>query len=268
MVTIFVPATFLALFIEYLCTTKKSTLHKIMKGKIPISIRQDIVIWTCEVSMIWPLVGAILTLGLPAIFSTFLNSKLNDFPYFQFINYLPWLPLQIIVSLFLGDLMFYALHRYFHKNIACWQLHSYHHSASEMSIFTTTRDNPIVNPLWAIFLVLPSALFGSAAIASWVGFLTILHAFLIHSKIQHNWGFIGKYLLVSPGGHLIHHSLDEEHRDKNFAFLFPIIDHIFGTYYKGNKKVANIGIDRETYPSILKQIIHDDLKTIKILINK
>lgn len=268
MATYFVPATILTLFLEFYFEKKNSTLSKLYSRKLPISIRQDIFIWIGEVLMIWPLIGTILTVGLPAFIAINLNAKLNEHPVFHFLGNIPSLPLQIFIALLLGDIVFYTLHRFFHSNRAGWQLHSYHHSASEMSVFTTTRDNPIVNPVWSIFLVMPSAIFGSVAITSWVTFLTILHSFLIHSKINQDWGFIGKYVIVSPVGHLVHHSLDIEHREKNFAFLFPIIDHIFGTYYKGDKKVDKIGIDEKISKSVINQIFKDALKALKILVKK
>ena len=79
---------------------------------------------------------------------------------------------------------------------------------------------------------------------------------------------VGKYLIVSPGAHTIHHSMEIEHRDKNFAFMFPIIDHIFGTYYKGSKVATSIGIDKKISKSMFKQIKADTFDAISLILKK
>ncbi len=37
-------------------------------------------------------------------------------------------------------------------------------------------------------------------------------------------------ILPSPAHHQVHHSCHPEHLDKNFAFMFPVWDVIFGSY--------------------------------------
>jgi sterol desaturase/sphingolipid hydroxylase (fatty acid hydroxylase superfamily) len=44
---------------------------------------------------------------------------------------------------------------------------------------------------------------------------------------QMGWASV---LWCSPQVHRIHHSLEPQHFDKNFAFVFPLWDVLFGTY--------------------------------------
>ena len=37
--------------------------------------------------------------------------------------------------------------------------------------------------------------------------------------------------VISPQVHRIHHSRLPEHRDRNFAQYFPVIDRVFGSFY-------------------------------------
>jgi len=39
-------------------------------------------------------------------------------------------------------------------------------------------------------------------------------------------------VLVTPQVHRIHHSVERQHQDKNFADALPIFDIVFGTYVK------------------------------------
>lgn len=185
--------------------------------------------------MIWPFIGRLLTLSV----GVYIGSILNDYFYhlspIKLITMLPYFWLQVIFALAAGDLLFYWLHRLFHVSSKFWQLHKYHHSTTTMTIFSGSRDNPVVGQLWTLVTGIPSAILGSpVGIPESVIFLSILHTQIIHSKLNHNWGFIGKYMIVSPYAHLIHHSAYEDHRDKNFSFLFPIWDHLFGTWYSGS----------------------------------
>jgi sterol desaturase/sphingolipid hydroxylase (fatty acid hydroxylase superfamily) len=43
-------------------------------------------------------------------------------------------------------------------------------------------------------------------------------------------------LLVTPQVHRIHHSVDAEHYNRNFADALPIFDIVFGTYYPSWKR--------------------------------
>ena len=40
---------------------------------------------------------------------------------------------------------------------------------------------------------------------------------------------------VGPQYHRMHHSLQTQHLDKNFALFFPLRDIFFGTYYRPKK---------------------------------
>jgi len=42
---------------------------------------------------------------------------------------------------------------------------------------------------------------------------------------------IWSIVFPSPAHHHVHHSCHPEHIDKNFAFVFPVWDLIFGTYF-------------------------------------
>ena len=75
--------------------------------------------------------------------------------------------------------------------------------------------------------------------AFYVGYQIL--ASLQHSQLPWNFGWVGRWIIVSPRGHQIHHSIDEEHRDLNFS-VCPLWDRMFGTWYYGSNLPSAYGI--------------------------
>jgi sterol desaturase/sphingolipid hydroxylase (fatty acid hydroxylase superfamily) len=61
-----------------------------------------------------------------------------------------------------------------------------------------------------------------------------LWGFVNHANLRLHLGPLTA-LVSNPQWHRIHHSISIEHRDKNFAAFFPVIDIMFGTYYRPHK---------------------------------
>jgi sterol desaturase/sphingolipid hydroxylase (fatty acid hydroxylase superfamily) len=68
-----------------------------------------------------------------------------------------------------------------------------------------------------------------------IGFLAFAFNFfgynLRHSHIWVRWPGLLAYLFGCPAHHQIHHSCKPQHINKNMAFMFPIWDVLFGTFY-------------------------------------
>ena len=57
---------------------------------------------------------------------------------------------------------------------------------------------------------------------------------LSHMNVRWHVGWFSR-IWCAPQVHRIHHSLEPQHIDKNFAFQFPMWDVIFGTYFHPRK---------------------------------
>jgi sterol desaturase/sphingolipid hydroxylase (fatty acid hydroxylase superfamily) len=187
----------------------------------------------------------VATLGLAyavAKLGQFLPSYLGSFR---------WdLPSEGILPVTAGFAVFYLVfsfvgywqHRLMHWR-GFWRLHRFHHAATELNILTGFRDNPAeaigtavvaVSPM--IFLKVPDAgLFAAYVLANQV------IASLQHSELPWSYGWVGRWLVASPQMHQIHHSVDEEHRDRNFS-VCPLWDRLFGTWYDGRNRPSAYGI--------------------------
>jgi sterol desaturase/sphingolipid hydroxylase (fatty acid hydroxylase superfamily) len=270
MLKFYAASTLAALVIEGLCLKHKSTIYGIYKGKISKDLKYDAFMWLMEISLLWPLVGKILTLCLGVYVGSIINSWAFNISSVKLIPMVPSLVLQVFLTFALGDFVFYWLHRAFHVYEPLWQLHKYHHSIKEMTVISGARDIPAVGQLMAgINGVLPAFLGSANIVPAFVTFIGIMHSHIIHSKISHDWGYIGRYFIVSPHGHLVHHSMLDEHLNKNFAAVFPIYDHLFGTFYSGkNKDVSCLGVRGEDQNAFfIKQILINTGSCIRIFSN-
>lgn len=66
--------------------------------------------------------------------------------------------------------------------------------------------------------------------------------YLIHSRIDSNFGWVGRYLIQSPTHHRLHHILDTTLPTANFA-LTPLWDRVFGTWRDEGDQSVVIGVD-------------------------
>jgi sterol desaturase/sphingolipid hydroxylase (fatty acid hydroxylase superfamily) len=139
-----------------------------------------------------------------------------------------------------GDFFYYWYHRLMHKSFFFWQLHKLHHMDRELDATTWQRSNWIDTFASSILILLPFAIvFKLDSLNEWeVGLaggtmIATLKFFLMsgHVNVRIQAGKASKFW-CTPQVHRIHHSYLPEHQDKNFAFVFPMWDVIFGTYYQ------------------------------------
>jgi sterol desaturase/sphingolipid hydroxylase (fatty acid hydroxylase superfamily) len=151
---------------------------------------------------------------------------------------------HLAVYLVTLDLFNYWKHRIFHRYPTLWHIHSFHHAATEFTTMTVLREHPLDKALQSFSTLIPAILLGVPT-AEYPFFITVygIFGYIKHSQIPWRWGWFGKYVIQSPVDHWIHHSNQPEHYDKNFSAVFAIWDHLFGTYYSGDKINSRIGLD-------------------------
>ncbi|MEZ5734220.1 MAG: sterol desaturase family protein [Novosphingobium sp.] len=142
-----------------------------------------------------------------------------------------------------SDFFFYWYHRATHVIPLLWQHHKMHHSDQRLEAISSARQNWIEAVFNALFIAVPMIiLFKIDPMEQWeTGILAgmtaaFLNNFLTLSHMNVRWqvGWLSRFW-CSPQMHRIHHSLEPEHIDRNFAFVFPMWDVIFGTYYQPKK---------------------------------
>lgn len=161
-----------------------------------------------------------------------------------------------IVALFslwlflVDDFTKYLVHRWMHKWPLLWAIHKVHHSAKTLTPITVYRVHPLEGVLYSLRGVVAQGstlsvffyLFGNA-----VDLYTVLGVnvivFIFHvtgSNLRHShisiryWRWL-EFILISPAQHQLHHSIAEEHYDKNFGVALAIWDWIFGSLHLSHK---------------------------------
>ncbi|HYG29123.1 MAG TPA: sterol desaturase family protein [Allosphingosinicella sp.] len=141
----------------------------------------------------------------------------------------------ILVYVFAWDVAQYTLHRIQHAVPALWETHRFHHDETAINAAAATRVHPtsyVLSVLAQLPLVL---LFGPQVPHVAAAFLLFsLWGLVNHANVRIGFGPLTPFV-SGPQWHRIHHSIDARHRDRNFATFFPVIDIIFGTYYRPSR---------------------------------
>ncbi|MEE9368795.1 MAG: sterol desaturase family protein [Pontiella sp.] len=141
--------------------------------------------------------------------------------------------LLVLANLLLIDLLFYAYHRAQHRFSFLWAIHELHHADSELNATTSYRTYWLEFPVQGILIATPTLfLFGGLGPVHGMVVMVCSIFFLIfsHANIRLHLGALQSWI-INPQVHRIHHSRLPQHRDCNFAQLFPVIDRLFGTFY-------------------------------------
>lgn len=150
------------------------------------------------------------------------NFRLFDLPQ---EHYLVW------ALAFIGyDLVYYWVHRLSHRINIMWGSHVVHHSSEEYNLTTALRQTStpaifawmIVAPL-AFLGVSPELLLASAS-------LNLVYQFWVHTRHVKKMPAWFEAIFVTPSHHRVHHALNRDYIDKNFAGVLILWDKLFGSF--------------------------------------
>ena len=164
--------------------------------------------------------------------------------------------MQIVLGLFLGDFLYYAMHRLFHCKWL-WPFHAVHHSSRKVNWLSAVRLHPVNNYLMRLTQAIFALLIGvdPQILAVVVAFL-YLYAVLIHADLEWDYG-VFRYIFVSPVYHRWHHTQEEVGLDKNYSGLFPFWDILFGScYLPQTSRPGNFGTKSPVPDTFVHQLIY------------
>jgi len=164
-------------------------------------------------------------------------------------------PAQIVLAILYvvtWDFFQYWLHRWQHKSLFLWQTHRFHHSETALNATTQTRHH-LFSIILSIAFYFPLLIIIGRSPHAWVSLVMFrFWPFLNHANVRLPFGPLTP-VISGPQWHRIHHSIDPEHRDKNFATFLPFIDIVFGTYYRPSaNEYPATGIAGENNANILR----------------
>ena len=133
------------------------------------------------------------------------------------------------VVFLLVDLCYYWSHRLSHRVHILWAGHVVHHSSEEYNLTVALRQSSL-HGLFTWLFYMPLALLG----VPWVMFavchgLNLIYQFWIHTREVGRLGPL-EWFMNTPSHHRVHHGVNPEYQDRNYAGVFIIWDRLFGTF--------------------------------------
>ena len=182
-----------------------------------------------------------------------------------------WLSLGFTLALAVfKDFARVLVHYPMHKIPALWEIHKVHHNAEVLTPFTVYRLHPLESGLSSlsgglchgVCVALFIYLFGpdKISLVTILGFNAVRLITNAFGVFEHDtkWFSLGRvgFIFASPANHLVHHSAEMRHRDKNFANHFAFIDLMLGTLYIPQREEHfRIGVDRhDGQPLVIRSL--------------
>ena len=170
---------------------------------------------------------------------------------------------RLMAALVVGEAGYYWGHRWTHEIPLLWRFHAIHHSAEQIDWLVNTHAHPLdivfvrlcsFVPLIALGLAQPTMGKSLDVVPLLLLLIGTLWGFFIHANLRWRFGWLG--LLVStPAFHHWHHTNDE-HVNKNYASMLPVMDILFGSWYMPKKQwPTKYGIDGPMATGLAGQLV-------------
>lgn len=135
-----------------------------------------------------------------------------------------------LLLMVLQDFFYYWFHRASHRIRWMWAAHVVHHSSERMNFSTAFRQS-LMYPLAGMWLFwLPLVIIGFDP--KWVVFVVLLNLglqFFAHTQSIRSLGPL-EWVFNTPSHHRVHHGVNRQYIDKNYAGVLIIWDRMFGTF--------------------------------------
>ena len=166
--------------------------------------------------------------------SALIGSLLFGWKFFALPSTGVWFFVSTAIYVLAGDCLLYWFHRAFHTYRPLWKIHSFHHSDENFNVFTTWRQWFLTGPLLGglvVYMPLGIVLRPTVGMVVVVLIMNALSNTLSHLNARIEFGPLSLWFM-NPQFHRIHHSIEPEHLNRNFAGTLPIWDVLFGTAWK------------------------------------
>lgn len=216
----------------------ESSFRRLFASRPSRSAVTDMVAFLLVQSSLALVLASVLTVGVVNLFTHGIRGALAPWQMQLVMHPAVYYLLYLLVI----DFCNYWAHRFFHQVAFLWEIHKFHHSATEMTVLTATRDHPLERLMGTIFVVLPISLLAPPRDVLALTVIVSAIGPIKHCNAGWSWGWFGKYVVQSPRAHRIHHSIDDRHHNRNYASIFSFWDHMFGTWCADETARPAIGL--------------------------
>ena len=141
-----------------------------------------------------------------------------------------------VLLFFADDLSYYWFHRISHESRAFWASHVVHHSSRHYNLSTALRQTWVPMTYFPFWLWLPAVGF-----EPWMVLLaqawSLIYQFWIHTEKIRKLPRWFEAVFNTPSHHRVHHGVNEQYLDRNYAGILIIWDRLFGTYEPEGERV-------------------------------
>lgn len=169
---------------------------------------------------------------------------------------------SIVLLILFGDFLEYWRHRAEHAFI--WPIHAVHHAPTELHA-ANGFGHPLQVVTSFIFVTIPMSLvqLQGAFVPALVGLVITFMLLFIHAATDVHLGPL-RYVVVDNRFHRIHHSVEEQHHDRNFGITFSLWDQLFGTaYFPEKDEWPDVGVTDCPPPLTLKDFLAYPLRVVR-----
>jgi alkylglycerol monooxygenase len=136
---------------------------------------------------------------------------------------------------FVDDFVYYWFHRISHESRFFWNFHVVHHSSEHFNLSVAGRQSWFSGTVHWLFYA-PIMLLGFAPwMFALMHGLNLIYQFWVHTKFVNRLGFL-EYFMNTPSHHRVHHGVNEQYLDKNYAGALIIWDRLFGTFVEESEE--------------------------------
>ena len=145
------------------------------------------------------------------------------------------------ILLFADDFLYYWFHRISHESRFFWNFHVVHHSSNQYNLSVAVRQSWFSGIAhWIFYLPLAFVGFPLWAFLTMHG-LNLIYQFWIHTKTITKLPKVIEHIFNTPSHHRVHHGVNDEYLDKNYAGIFIFWDKMFGSFVE-EKAAVRYGI--------------------------
>jgi sterol desaturase/sphingolipid hydroxylase (fatty acid hydroxylase superfamily) len=217
-----------------------SSLRHLIVRRSPSSL-SDLACFALWQTPLMTVLAAGMSLGVALISGVWLHDRLREATGLTLSVAWAPVPVQVVSFYLIYSFLDYWNHRLDHTR-RFWPLHRFHHAADDFCVLNSSRTHPAVFT-GVVSATLPAALLAaSPSVILDVSVFVVCLRYLIHSRIDSDFGWVGRTLVQSPNHHRLHHSLDTSEPTGHFSLL-PLWDHLFGTWRGDADQSLAIGVD-------------------------
>lgn len=161
---------------------------------------------------------------------------------FSYVSQFALLDIQInwattIICVVLADLLYYWEHRLMHRVNLAWATHTVHHSSTFFNISVAYRFGPM-DGVWPFFFSVNLVLLGFDPFVVFFSEMFVqLYQTMLHTESIKRLPRPIEAIFNTPSHHRVHHGVNRQYWDKNYAGIFIIWDRMFDSFAQERETV-------------------------------